>query len=397
MKKKHLSVDGQKMKIMFVSAAFPPHYTGIGAYTANMARALTACGHEVTVATTRVQGLPATDSCVYGTVLRCYDWSELRTSQLGKRLVKIAHQMQVDLVECADFLGEGGVILREERTFPVCIKSHNSGPVAIGRESEIFYPWQRWMQWLAILRTWKQFSEERYCLEHADMLTTPSYRLLSELEKQGLALPEKRWVQPNPVSLPSAKPQKEEAVRPTILFVGRLAIGKGIAYLPELVKALVPTYPDLKLVLAGGDSYARGLGSLQNWLKKRFGSLLSHVEFTGQIGRDELQKQYDHAWLIVLPSLWDTFPTVILEAMARAKPVVAGVCGGMGEMLAGTECSAEVPGSDGFIDAVSNLLADRECRQNAGHSMWKKALNSYAPELIAKQYVRQFLEHHEWS
>lgn len=375
------------MKIMFVSAAYPPVYTGISAYTHNMAAALSAVGQEVVVVTSRVEGQPAYEETAAGTILRCYGWEELRSDSLARRIVKLAREHRVDLLECADFLGEGGRLLRLQRDFPVCIKAHNSGPVRIGREAEVLYPWQRWMQWAAILRTWDQYREERFSIEHGDILTTPSARLMHELEGQGFSLPKRRFVQPNPIALTGTLPENREDPAPTILFVGRLAIGKGIGFLPAILAGLSPLFPDIRLVIAGADSYARGLGSLRRWLTRRLGTLARYVEFTGQLGREELRNRFDRAWLVIVPSLWDTFPTVILEAMAEARPVVASVHGGMPEMLHNTLCQTALPGSAEFVQEIVKLLTDRVLRHAAGHSMLEKARKSYAPEVVARQYT----------
>ncbi len=379
------------MKIMFVSAAYPPCYTGIGAYTCNMARAVTAIGHQAVVATCKVEGLAEYEESEAGTILRCYKWQELRTDAVARLLLQLAKKYKVDLIECADFLGEGAGLLRLKGEIPVCIKAHNSGPVHIGRESENHYFWQRWMQWAAILRNWKQYRAEKYSIEHGDMLITPSERLMFELEKQGFNLPDRRFVQPNPVCLSMEKPENQEAVLPTLLFVGRLAIGKGIAFLPGLMEKLIPVFPGLKLVIAGDDSYARGLGSLRKWLTRRMGASARYVEFTGQLGREELISRYDRSWLVIVPSLWDTFPTVVLEAMSRAKPVVASIYGGMPEMLENTLCKTVIPESEDFSQEVCRLLSDKTLRLAAGESMWAKASDSYAPEVVAEHYINKIM------
>lgn len=374
---------------MFISAAFPPVYTGIGAYTNNMALALAKNGNQVVVATCRTEGQSEYEMSNAGTILRCFSWRELRTKQLAQRLLKIACEHQVDIIESADFLGEAGPLLRLKRSIPVCIKAHNSGPVRIGRESEIFHFWQRWMQWGAILRNGQQYREEKYSIENGDLLVTPSARLMSELEKQGLDLPRYRFVQPNPVCLSLEEQfEDQEEAKPTILFVGRLAIGKGIAFLPGIMEKLVPVFPDIRLVIAGSDSYARGLGSLRKWLEKRFGKISKNIEFTGQLGREELTNWYKKAWMVLVPSIWDTFPTVILEAMSHAKPVAGSLNGGIPEMLQDTHCKAIAPGSDAFVEEIKKLLKNKSLRRKAGKSMLEKAQKDYSLEVVAKSYIQ---------
>ncbi len=375
------------MKIMFISWAFPPNYTGIGSYTANMAEALTAIGHQVIILTGKVNNLPEREETKVGLVLRCYRYDKIGCPELAKYLATLIHKYDVDLIECSDFLGEAANLLRIKNRPPVLIKSHNCGPIRIGRESEVHYSWQRWMQWAALVRTWRQFKDEKYSLTHGDLFATPSSRLMLELEKQGFKLPEIRAVIPNPIFLPENQPNNRESKNPTILFVGRLAMGKGIASLPSLMEFLCNKNQSVKLVIAGGDSYARGIGSLQKWLEEKFGKRADCVEFTGHLGRTELQKRFDEAWVVIVPSKWDTFPTVVLESMARGKPVVASPYGGMKEMLDGTLCSIADPASDSFCKEILKLLNDDEFRQMAGRSMFQKALTTYSPKSVANDYM----------
>ena len=127
------------MKIMFVSWAYPPHHTGIGSYTANMANSLSSYGHEVIIVTGKITGLPEEESTSSGIILRCYDQEEIGSKKLGSRLLDIAEKYSIDLIECAEFLGEGAEMLRHDRRPPILIKAHNSGPVRAGRESEVHF------------------------------------------------------------------------------------------------------------------------------------------------------------------------------------------------------------------------------------------------------------------
>jgi len=373
---------------MFVSWAYPPRHTGIGSYTANMADALSGAGHEVVIATGRVAGLPDEELTAAGTVFRCYDQQDIGSRQLAGKLLNLAAKTGADLIECAEFLGEGAEMLRLDGRPPMLIKAHNSGPVRAGREAEIHYGWQRWMQWAAIFRNWRQYKNERYSLQHGDMLVTPSHGLMAELEGQGMRLPRVRTVLPNPIRLPDEPPPFTEAKMPTLLFVGRLAIGKGISYLPAMMESLVRSYPGLQLIIAGGDSYARGIGSLRHWLLKKAGPVRDHMVFTGHQDREALSSLYRDAWMVVVPSRWDTFPTVVLEAMAHAKPVAASTQGGIPEMLDGTMCLPVHPSSAGFVKQIEEMLQNVDLRRKAGLSMFRKAKEQYNPQLIAGKYTR---------
>lgn len=100
-----------------------------------------------------------------------------------------------------------------------------------------------------------------------------------------------------------------------ILFVGRMTPGKNVHHLIEAFKA-VDTKK--KLVIAGGfsytDSYERQIRALANNDPR--------IVFTGPVYGEELQELFSNAFLLVLPSLHEGMPIVVLESFAYAVPVL---------------------------------------------------------------------------
>jgi glycosyltransferase involved in cell wall biosynthesis len=139
--------------------------------------------------------------------------------------------------------------------------------------------------------------------------------------------------------------------------------------------------------IAGSDSFARGLGSLKKWLSNDLGNLSSHVNFLGHLNADDLGLAYDRAWVVIIPSRWDNFPTVLLEAMTRGKPVVASSNGGMPEMLENTLCSTASPATNEFTNRIEKLFLDPVFRKQAGDSLRRKAEREYSPEVVVQKYI----------
>lgn len=375
--------------MLFHCWEFPPNGSGVGAYVDHMTRALLAEGHETCVVTSTVEGAPAIEEGVNGRVHRLYTTEERGTPATAAAVLKLAHEFRADLIEGADHLGECAPLLTMKPRPPVLIKLHTCNVLRRMVDSQVLKPWQHVTVRLALWRARDQIRNERRSIAGADILCAPSARMRDEVIAQGLDGGRSIGVVPNPVAL---RPESEIPVgEPHVLFVGRLDIGKGIQYLPRMVKRMLAKRPDAMLDIVGPDSYARGLGSLKSWLEAQLGSLAAHVVFHGRLGKDALDAAYRRASVVVAPSRWDNFPGAVLDAMAWGRPVVASPHGGMAEMLDGTGCPVVEPGSDAFGDAVGALLENSSRCRVAGAAVRQRARNVYGERAVVSRYLK-FLE-----
>lgn len=374
------------MNILFHSWAYPPNGGGVGVYISHMARALSRSGHQVVIATGKADGETSEESNGNILLFRFYEPAEIGQQHVADHVLRLCDRYSVDLIEGADYLGDCEPLLKRRDRPPVLIKTHSCNALRVRNESQIFFWWQRAMMQAALYRNRRTTKRERYCIEHADMLVASSQRILQEMKEQGLRLPERHSVLPNPIE-PKRLSHDQEANSPTVLFVGRKDFGKGIQYLPAIVKSLSNKYTDFRMEIVGPDSYARGVGSMRGWLEKRLGAMKRHVLFHERLPDDKLEKVYQRAWVVILPSRWDTFPTVLLEAMSWGKPVVASPNGGMPEMLEGTLCATALPDSPEFVSRIGAFLEDGDLRKSAGESMLAKVSREYDPQTVVKRYL----------
>jgi glycosyltransferase involved in cell wall biosynthesis len=109
-----------------------------------------------------------------------------------------------------------------------------------------------------------------------------------------------------------------------VLFVGRMSAEKGVLTLLDAAELL----PDIPFKLAGdGPLFAETFD-----LAKR--KRLANVDFLGFVDGAAKAEFYAGARLVVVPSEWnEPFPTVVPEAYAHAKPVLAARMGGLAEMI----------------------------------------------------------------
>ncbi|MHA1249017.1 MAG: glycosyltransferase family 4 protein, partial [Candidatus Helarchaeota archaeon] len=105
--------------------------------------------------------------------------------------------------------------------------------------------------------------------------------------------------------------------RTTLLFVGRLMYQKGITYLIEAIRELVKDYPKLLLFIVGmGPEYEKLKEMIENF------GLGKNVELLGYVSNDLLKFLYKNVSLVVIPSLFEGIPTVLLESMYFNKKIV---------------------------------------------------------------------------
>jgi len=117
----------------------------------------------------------------------------------------------------------------------------------------------------------------------------------------------------------AANPRMPPRHRRRILFVGRLDRQKGI---DALLDAYARVRPDFELAVVGG--------AVRNDLS------LAHsegVEFKGWLEKEALDAAYRACDAIIVPSRWEGFGLVAVEAMARGKPVFASAVGGLVDIV----------------------------------------------------------------
>jgi glycosyltransferase involved in cell wall biosynthesis len=138
-----------------------------------------------------------------------------------------------------------------------------------------------------------------------------------------------------------------------LLFLGRLTWIKGVHVLIKALKYVKDVEPGLKLKLAGPPDprYERYLRNLVENLH-----LNSSVDFLGPIHGDEKYRIIKCSKILVLPSLKEYTPGVLLEAQALSVPVVATRVGAVPEMMLDGETGLLVKAGDPYELAKSIIM-----------------------------------------
>ena len=113
--------------------------------------------------------------------------------------------------------------------------------------------------------------------------------------------------------------------------------------------------PDLSAVIAGRGPY---LAELQSQIDVE--GVHDLVQLAGFVPDNELRSTLHRAGCVVIPSLYEPFGVVALEALAAGAPVIAADTGGLHEILADTGAALLFePGNDAQLaDAIARVLTD---------------------------------------
>ena len=165
------------------------------------------------------------------------------------------------------------------------------------------------------------------------------------------------------------QPRSRREGPPGLLYVGRLEYEKGVQDAIAALPAIRAEFPGTTLTIAGE-------GTQHQWLIEQTAEheVTDAVIFLGRLDHVELLERLHAADAIVLPSRYEPFGIVALEAAAAGAPVVASTAGGLGE--------AVVDGATGFSFAPGDpeSLAKAACRSLEDPQR--------AQELARQAYVR---------
>ena len=151
-----------------------------------------------------------------------------------------------------------------------------------------------------------------------------------------------------------------------VLYVGRLEPLKGLDILVRAVGDLAMA-DTTRLVVVGGDPDSDQLVGELGALARLVG-VAERVTFAGAVPQRDLPWYYSAADVLVLPSHYESFGMVALEAMACGTPVVVSRVGGLKSFVRNGESGYLVPWrcSDPFSQQIEMILASPSLRRAMG-------------------------------
>jgi glycosyltransferase involved in cell wall biosynthesis len=171
---------------------------------------------------------------------------------------------------------------------------------------------------------------------------------------------------------PDGEPRPYSEPVPRLLCVGRLIPIKGHIVLLRAFAEARKRLPNLELEIAGRGPLEPALKALAAELE-----IQDSVTFLGHVS--PIQSAIERAAVVVVPSMGEGFGMVALEAMERARPVIAANIGGLGELVRDGETGVLVPAGEAepLAEAIVRVAGDLELARAMGDAGRRRALSRF--------------------
>lgn len=391
------------MNIALIAPEFLPNWGGAGTYTIELAKYLSK-KHNVHVISLRRKidnGSAYSDEKIldfFDNKIHLHTISDANDTFLYnaafqyscfKRLPKICRDNKIDIIH-ADVPHMSDVILRLIKsnknmvtTVHTVIEGHKQGILASGLDfrdmdaSERYtlglFPILKLIQTLYLKRSptiitvsnWmKRLLEQNYGLQGINMIHNGiDYDLFSP-EKKNHAV------------------EGLDTDKPVVLFSGRFIALKGINILIKAMRQVISETRDVHFAFAGPEANSKWVRMFEHE------GIPSHrYSFLGYIPHAEMPEIYSNSSIFVLPSLIESFPFSILEAMSSGSAVIASNVGGVPEIIDDEVDGLLVqPGNPEILAKKILFLLDNESEtKKLSKKAREKILGEFTSEIMSNR------------
>ena len=372
---------------------FPPRIIGgISTHVYHLSRALVEKGTSVRVITCDFPNAPA-EEIIDGVPVSRVDsgrvpesnfllWIYHLNSQMISKTTELFETERFDLIHAHDWVvGRAAVELKNRLGLPLISTIHAT---EIGRGGSLDGEYRR-----------KVRDIERLLVEQSDGIICCSNYMLDHIQYVLGAVKTKIRVIPNGVEAsrfnngrqPQLIPTGVSEDRKTILYVGRIVREKGIFTLLDAFEKLRKQGKDVSLVLVGEGPLKEDLA--KEVLRRK---LNDRVKLAGFVDEKKLVSLYNSSDAFVLPSHYEPFGMVALEAMASRVPVVVSDVGGLSEIVEDGITGVKVPAANPstLAEGILRVLEDRELSEQLKENAYRAVQERYRWDMIAEKTIEAY-------
>lgn len=386
------------MLILHLSWEYPPIvYGGLGRHVHSLAEQQAAQGHEVVVVT-QTEDAAGTEQLAGVTVVRAprdvpivpldndhlLTWVAGLEHSMTRSVIRLAREWRPDVIHAHDWMvAHVAATAREVFERPLVTTFHAT---EAGRH-------QGWLppglpQSIHSVEWWLAANSTRVvtCSSHMRWETSRLFgvgRQGSDVVPNGINPSE--WSVGNRQAVEAREKHANDG--PLIVFTGRLEWEKGVHILLDAIQLLRKKYPGVRLAVAGKGGKSAELRKQSARLK-----LGKNVAFVGWLPEGELHSLVAAADVAVVPSLYEPFGLVALEAVALGTPVVVSDTGGLTEIADNDRVGLTFLRGDAksLATTLDSVLVDTEATRKRVATATKTLSDRYSWERVAEATDRTY-------
>jgi glycogen(starch) synthase len=375
-----------------LSWEYPPLVIGgISRHVDALARELAAAGHDVVVVTrgesvtpvdevrdgVRVRRAAADPLALDFTTESLLAWSQAAEHSLIRSALPLVRRWRPDVVHAHDWLvAQSAITIAQVTGAPLVVTMHAT---EAGRHQG----------WLPRPLNLAIHSVERWLTHEAAAVITCSTAMHEEVTRLFERSADQVAVVPNGIDLEPwrVSPRVRETARaihagegPLLVYAGRLVHEKGVQTLLDALPELRRRYSGLRLVVAGTGVYEAQLQT-----RARTRRVARAVEWAGFVPEADLAPLLAAADAVVVPSMYEPFGIVALEAAAAATPLVVAETGGLLDLVAANAVAASFTPRDteALVKAVVTVLDDPAAARRAAARATRLIRRDYTWSAVA--------------
>jgi glycogen(starch) synthase len=236
----------------------------------------------------------------------------------------------------------------------------------------------------------------RRAMNSADWVTGKTARMLAEACELVPEISSRSSIICNGVNNPTVVPEPLPIRSPRLLCLGRLDSQKGFDLAVEAYASVVTRFPQSRLTIAGD-------GPERLVLERRIVELglTRAIELIGWVAPDLVPSLINGATMVIMPSRWEGFPSVALQAAMMGRPIVGTRVGGLPDIVAHRKTGFIVDPEDtkALGEAVISLLENPELAVEMGKAgrhrvqklfSWEQCVDRY--DALYRQLTKRPME-----
>jgi len=360
------------MRILLWPTHYLPHIGGLEIMTHALAIQLKNIGHKVFVISNHSNSLEFEENSIEGIkiftfpfVTALFDYNLPLIKKILQKIDQIFEDFSPDIVnihgwfECFAFYQ---VHILQKKSLPLCLTIH-------GLLEQSHY-------------------HTNFCLKlwsRASSVSTVSQALISSLAQIEMTHHSLQLIY-NGLPLPLS-PLQPISNPLHLVLIGRLSEEKCFDVAFYAIKMLIAKYPNLKVHLLGGGILYKDLFQLRNSLE------LEHViEMTDFLPPDQIYNYIDQSSAVIIPSSYESFCLVALQAALRARPVVASNVYGLKEVVEHNKTGilVEPKNPKTLAEGIDQLLSNFAKMKQMGEEAYMRGKTLFTIQNTAKNYVEMY-------